>query len=415
MGRGKTCEIWASDYSSMPEEREDVAYINRLFRETCPLLTCLLDPYKGRTIRVTSNVQPGQILYAGGYLNAVCEAPTNPVFSKLVDLKAKLQFEPIWYWCALNSFTKADALESADLATISSEAQQQFLMLYRPDKIEPSESVALLAQHLFLSDDQALKLEHLLQTWKYNCFEHSDDPLGFSAYFLPSFLSHSCAPNAIWFESPAEGFVVRARRSIQAGDEITISYIPENHLCRDSSERRKFLESTKNFKCECERCTEGYDEGDEGVVECRSLLDDIERENRNLITRKEFEILNRGIRKLDPHHWMRAECYSLFVDYELARKDVEAAEDFAERRVRIFEKILGKEAVNAAFAWAREELADVRAGRLLRSHDHGTNLHEDKVALVIKLYEQAARDLELMFGSRNEYVVGIRDKISKLM
>lgn len=42
-------------------------------------------------------------------------------------------------------------------------------------------------------------------------------------------------------------------RMHSAGDEVTLTYIPEDDMLRSTSYRRKLLEETKYFKCMCER------------------------------------------------------------------------------------------------------------------------------------------------------------------
>jgi len=71
-------------------------------------------------------------------------------------------------------------------------------------------------------------------------------------------MSHSCWPNAVWRYSGAD-HVLRARRKIKAGDEVTISYLPEHGLLQTTPARRAELHDTKRFWCACERCTAPQD------------------------------------------------------------------------------------------------------------------------------------------------------------
>lgn len=40
---------------------------------------------------------------------------------------------------------------------------------------------------------------------------------------------------------------------LSAGDEVTLTYIPEEDMLGSTSHRRSLLEDAKNFKCMCER------------------------------------------------------------------------------------------------------------------------------------------------------------------
>eukprot|EP00439_Symbiodinium_sp_Y106_P060727 s913_g9.t1 len=109
-----------------------------------------------------------------------------------------------------------------------------------------------------------LKLESLLAVWLLNCFEHSEDldlggePVGFSTFFLPAFVSHDCRPNCMWHYE-GDSFVMRARRDIPQGEEITVSYLAEESLLESTASRRSQLEATKHFLCNCATCSQALD------------------------------------------------------------------------------------------------------------------------------------------------------------
>lgn len=150
----------------------------------------------------------------------------------------------------------------SEVVTASSEQQARLLMLCHPEMHETSSDITTLVSQFWprASNQQSLakKLETLLAVWLLNCFEHSEDPVGFSTFFLPSFLSHSCRPNCMWHYE-GDSFVLRARESIAAGDEVTVSYLSEEALLESTASRRKQLEVTTHFTCECDRCTAPVD------------------------------------------------------------------------------------------------------------------------------------------------------------
>lgn len=65
-------------------------------------------------------------------------------------------------------------------------------------------------------------------------------------------INHSCQPNSTWSNAGNGVMEVRALRDLNEGEEITLSYID---IDQDRSERRRALEETKHFFCECERCS----------------------------------------------------------------------------------------------------------------------------------------------------------------
>eukprot|EP00434_Breviolum_minutum_P017544 symbB.v1.2.015484.t1/scaffold1083.1/size139395/3 len=104
----------------------------------------------------------------------------------------------------------------------------------------------------------AQKFWHLLQVWKYNSFEYSDDPVASAIYLQASFHSHDCNPNATWVADDA-GLTLRARRHIAVGEEVTISYLSDEELFESTSQRRMRLKISKDFDCSCPRCCELWD------------------------------------------------------------------------------------------------------------------------------------------------------------
>eukprot|EP00929_Paragymnodinium_shiwhaense_P060444 TRINITY_DN30186_c0_g3_i4.p1 TRINITY_DN30186_c0_g3~~TRINITY_DN30186_c0_g3_i4.p1 ORF type:complete len:284 (+),score=44.68 TRINITY_DN30186_c0_g3_i4:134-985(+) len=56
-----------------------------------------------------------------------------------------------------------------------------------------------------------------------------------------------------------DNFVLRAREKVEAGAEITVSYLSEEALLESTVSRRAHLEATKHFTCCCERCSLSLD------------------------------------------------------------------------------------------------------------------------------------------------------------
>merc|ERR1712216_226788 len=104
-------------------------------------------------------------------------------------------------------------------------------------------------------------IDRLTQVWLLNAFQHSETPAGYAVYFLSSFMSHSCCPNASWMR-PMRGHPdresghhdLRASRRIAPGEEICISYLSPEEIVLPVEQRRQALLTSKLFWCACLRC-----------------------------------------------------------------------------------------------------------------------------------------------------------------
>ncbi|CAK0877009.1 unnamed protein product, partial [Prorocentrum cordatum] len=221
----------------------------------------------GRVLNARVPFRPGEVIFEERPLHIVTEDSQNEAF-KLVRRLCRQDpdnffQEPLWYWAAVCSLTSEQVQpgpKKGSLPRVTADQQRRLLCLYHEPVDEASEAVERLVRELRLNVSAVL-LEELLQAWILNCFDHSEAPQGYAAYFGSSFMSHSCQPNAIWHfaegTSTPDTFVLVARRDIASGDEVCISYVSERVLLQSSSARKKELQSSKKFICTCERCGPG--------------------------------------------------------------------------------------------------------------------------------------------------------------
>lgn len=246
---------------------ESVTYINKLLSAECAPFKCEFTQAKGRTLRVQESSRQCEILFKGPLLHKVAEDVKHPMYIELVrlfhfDSSDSLDYGPMWYWCALNSLSFRI---SEDLPVISEDQSKQLKMLYHPQGRGPSATIRRVAEAIQpfltheLSELELIELDTLTIIWTLNCFEHSEDPLTYASFFLPSFMSHSCAPTAMW-TTIGETFFIRTQRCMQPGDELTVSYLSEEFGLRPTDHRRRHLQSTKFFICDCPRCTAEVDD-----------------------------------------------------------------------------------------------------------------------------------------------------------
>lgn len=248
-------------------EKADVPFINQYCQECHRgVVRCDYSADKGRILRSGQPFKAGEVVFREPPLHIVAEAKENTVFRTVLELcgnrELALEYEPLWYWTALCSL-RADQLPDGEtrLQPIADDKQRKLLLLYHPEIRGPTAATQKLVKELGLDGHlDPMDYEILLQTWILNCFEHSDEPLGYSTYFMSSFMSHSCLPNAVWhYEEQDDDFVLRARSDIGVDDEITVSYLSEDQLLEAVHARRKHLQASKSFLCECTRCTVSLD------------------------------------------------------------------------------------------------------------------------------------------------------------
>ena len=246
---------------------DSVDYINGLMQSSGAPLKCNWSESKGRVLTVTAPIAANEIMFRGPLLHKVAESLTNPIYIELTRLfhvqdEGTLDYSPMWYWCALNSLP---FVLSSHLTPISQDQFKQLNMLYHPEVIAPSPTIRKVVNSISrffirpLSEDELLALDVMTIIWTLNCFEHAEDPLTYASFFLPSFMSHSCGPTAMW-TTIGDTFTIRAQRPMQIGEELTVSYLSEVFALRPISRRREHLQSTKFFTCDCPRCTAEVDD-----------------------------------------------------------------------------------------------------------------------------------------------------------
>lgn len=220
---------------------------------------CEVTDNKGRILKATRSFRKGELILQETPLHIAVEDHKNVAFQtvkRICDKDTEEYYEPLWYWAGLSSLTTKDLNASppiGKLSYIDKDRQQRLLSLYHEPVTEASAQVKEIVAELHLSVDPVL-VEELLQVWVLNCFEHSEDPPGYSAYYVSSFCSHSCYPNACWSLGRNDSHVLKARRAISKGDEICISYLEEHSLLECAEVRKQHLYETKLFHCTCERC-----------------------------------------------------------------------------------------------------------------------------------------------------------------
>ncbi|CAE8651517.1 unnamed protein product, partial [Polarella glacialis] len=87
-------------------------YINQYCQDVhSDKVKCLWTSEKGRVLRSEVAFTMGDIVFREPPLHLVAEDKGNPMFDRLKDLCSKqptiFEYEPLWYWTALNSLPPA--------------------------------------------------------------------------------------------------------------------------------------------------------------------------------------------------------------------------------------------------------------------------------------------------------------------
>jgi SET domain-containing protein len=78
--------------------------------------------------------------------------------------------------------------------------------------------------------------------------------LGSGIYCIPSYINHSCTPNA-YCRFDGDLLTIVALTEIDQKDEITISYGPLKSR-QETEDRQSILRNTFRFTCTCDACLE---------------------------------------------------------------------------------------------------------------------------------------------------------------
>ncbi|EKX73783.1 conserved hypothetical protein [Theileria equi strain WA] len=218
-------------------------------------------PGKGRCLFARREFDTGSLIFIEAPLFSIIPSSNSDIWSVLSSLHedSPLALPPLWHQAALLSIING---------TEESNAVLKNKWVLDPDQ-EVSQDVMRVLESLCIVDDTGEffyndvlidpELYQLyLQVWPLNSFGRSTDPDGLVIYDRISFTAHSCDASCCWYHTDQDYFVLRARKRLLPGDEITISYLGESDLLAATYKRRELLENW-HFFCQCNRCSESLD------------------------------------------------------------------------------------------------------------------------------------------------------------
>ena len=234
---------WREDHTTPPsfvEIRDIPAYIQAHNNSYIRLET---HPEKGRILKANKSFDEGEVLFVE---DAVVFA-SDKAYAQLKD-ELDVLFEA---WIVVHAMGQADVqLEEVifDLANVHEDRNTDVASI-----------VEALRERGIVADERrsALEVAQLMGICQTNAFEFIEGEDTKRGLFpLSAMLSHSCVPNAVYaFEG--ETLFMHALAPIEAGDEITSSYIKQHMTVED---RQKELLSRYGFVCRCEACLKEKEE-----------------------------------------------------------------------------------------------------------------------------------------------------------
>lgn len=459
-----------------------VGYINDYCQRCVDgVLVCELDPVKGRILRVAKGhpgFGAGERIFAESPLLLVAESTSNAAFEEVRRLAKRraLIHDPIWYWCAMCSL-RPEHLQPRgcrlDVPPASREQHEQLMLLCHPQGCRDTSDVAVLVTEFWPPGERDIAglLQVLLLVWLHNCFEHTEDPVGFSTFFLPSFLSHDCRPNGMWHYE-GNGFALRARQKIEPGEEVTVSYLAEEALLESTTSRRSQLQASKSFRCDCTACSSPVDHARgfacpsccQGEMFPEVLFSDVEfgfrmcpscgflptgEQAQQMMAQeaKIEELVREWDRKapragpevyltvdaasrlqatlgglLSARHWLSDKVRRQLISYYDAVGRLDLAVPLAQQAVQ---HVAGAwPGFTAIHAWSLEAQGDlelrlarfprVSSSEVVAPESLGRTDFAEITSKVAPLYREAAEVLKVLFGEDHEFCVSMRTKCASL-
>ncbi|KAL0538874.1 hypothetical protein IC582_023041 [Cucumis melo] len=196
----------------------------------------------GRGLFATKNVDSGTLLLVTRAI-----AIERGILPENCDENAQLVMWKNFIDKVTDSSTKSTKTKNLIGLLSSGEAEEDLevpeMSIFKPveDHISPSEMsniLSVLDINSLVEDANSAKV-----------LGKNRDYYGVGLWILPSFINHSCIPNARRLHI-GDHILVHASRDIKAGEEITFTYFDPLSSWKD----RKRMSETWGFNCNCKRC-----------------------------------------------------------------------------------------------------------------------------------------------------------------
>ncbi|ORM39484.1 Acyl-CoA-binding domain-containing protein 6 [Babesia sp. Xinjiang] len=219
-------------------------------------------PGKGRCMFSKNGYEPGELILIERPLFVIVPDSNPDLWKTLNTLNEQqtLQLSPLWHQAALVTILtgtkeKLDIMQNKWVLDRDPPVSDDVYRILDATCVTQADGSYMYSNQVVI--DPKL-YQFLLQVWPLNAFGHSTDPNGLVIYDKISYLAHSCDATACWHHYGEDLFILRSRRRLNPGDELTISYLGEPDLLAPTFKRRELLQNW-SFLCACPRCIETVD------------------------------------------------------------------------------------------------------------------------------------------------------------
>lgn len=391
---------------------------------------------KGRCLYTRSSLAPGEVIFIEKPVLVAVPSLNTELWELLTTLNNETAFElpPIWHLAALCSMTM-----------LEEEGFKICMDKWVPDtEREPSDDVLRVCSYLE-GDIDPIVYERMLLVWRYNSFGHHTETQGLVLYNRISMMAHSCKATACWHYGDDDAFVLRARISLQRGDEITISYIGDEELFKTTNIRREKVQGWL-FTCQCSRCSDPLDPArgfrcptcgtgtmyfkteDEittshpctvcGAVPSDETIDQYitfetayaERlADTNKSDMPDAEMVYEQATRVFTQHWILFQLDTILFEGYRAAGDYESAYVHQAHRLNYVTEVLPL--ASYSLAWLYEEMGDVLWSRI---QSKGKPYADSRLRIAGRHFEDAYNLLYILCGSDHEYTAAAAAKRNKI-
>ncbi|GIX62660.1 apical complex lysine methyltransferase [Babesia caballi] len=214
-------------------------------------------PGKGRCMFVRHSYEPGGLILVERPLFVILPDSNRELWTVLTCLNERKAFQlsPLWHQAAMVTILtgtkeKLDIMRGKWVLDRNPQVSEDVYRILEATCVSRPDGTFVYSTGVIVDPKF---YQFLLQVWPLNAFGHSSDPNGLVIYNKISYLAHSCDATACWHHFGDDYFMLRSRRRLRPGDELTISYLGESDLLSPTHKRRELLQNW-SFQCRCTRC-----------------------------------------------------------------------------------------------------------------------------------------------------------------
>ncbi|CBZ55580.1 hypothetical protein NCLIV_060040 [Neospora caninum Liverpool] len=418
------------------EEEEEATPANPLAPYTLSQIATKVQvrhvPGKGRCLYTKHDLEPGAIIFVETPVLVAIPSLDEELWSALTEINDEeaLELPPVWHLAAICSLTMLD-----------DEKKQICLDKWVPDPDRPpSDDVLRVINRAGLEVHPQL-YERMLMVWRYNSFGHHTEQQGLVLYNRISMMAHSCRATACWHYGEDDAFVLRARVKLQAGDELTISYIGDDDLFKSTNVRREKVQGWL-FTCQCVRCAAPVDNArgfrcplcgtgamffktdDEETTSsactiCQALptqetiqeyldfeqayVDRLAETDKSDVP--DAELVYNQATRVFAQHWVLYQLNTILFEGYRDGGDHESASFHQMERIKYVSQVMPL--ASYTLAWLYEEMGDTM---LNKAEESGPEIPAHKLNIISRHFEDAYNLLYILCGEDHDYTVAAGTK-----